>query len=301
MHNGSIGSLTTVFRIACTNALQYSLIVLQDLLDRLYLKYHGKDYLFSDPLEFVHRYQDPLDQEAVALVAALLAYGNVKQIRSSIEVVLERIHRLSEGPADFVRRLSDVGFLRKSRRSFSDFKHRFNIGADLIVLFQLLNRSWNEFGSLGAQFVSHLDPGDRNLGRALVQLMECWRGWAADRAEDSFYFFLTSPQDGSCCKRWCMFLRWMGRKDEVDPGLWTKKGALSSGFPQGRYLRSDQLIIPLDTHTGRITRSWKMTHRKNPDWQAALEVTEALRHFDDKDPVRFDFAICRLGMLGENG
>ncbi len=89
---------------------------LQPLLDRLQKHYHSQQFLSSDPLEFVHRYRDPWDQESVALVSALLAYGNVTQIRKSIESLLSRIHSVSRQPSEFVReRGTDVGSGSPSR------------------------------------------------------------------------------------------------------------------------------------------------------------------------------------------
>lgn len=123
----------------------------------------------------------------------------------------------------------------------------------------------------------------------------------------SFHFLLTAPQDGSVCKRWCMFLRWMGRKDALDPGLWAEAGglarensrssALAATISRGHHLRPEQLILPLDTHTGRISRYLGLTNRKTLHWAAALEITERLRQVDARDPVRFDFALARLGIL----
>jgi uncharacterized protein (TIGR02757 family) len=94
-----------------------------------------------------------------------------------------------------------------------------------------------------------------------------------------------------------MFLRWMGRRDGLDPGLWSEGGALAATLPEGRFLRPDQLIIPLDTHTGRISQYLELTRRKSLNWLAAVEVTEALKLCDPADPVRYDFAMSRLGIL----
>jgi uncharacterized protein (TIGR02757 family) len=88
-----------------------------------------------------------------------------------------------------------------------------------------------------------------------------------------------------------MLLRWMGRSDELDPGLWSK----SKFGEQG--LRTDQLVIPLDTHTGRISQALGLTKRRSLGWDAALEVTDKLRACDSDDPVRYDFALARLGIL----
>jgi uncharacterized protein (TIGR02757 family) len=258
--------------------------------------------LYSDPLEFVHRYEgDAWDQEAVALLAALLAYGNVRQIRASVEDALGRIARGGWTPAGFVRTLSERG-PALAEEVFRGWTHRFNVGEDLALLFWLLGRSWREHGSLGAHFLRGLEPGAPDIGPALDRLIHEWRAWrtefpAAPLGRDSFAYLLTAPGDGSCCKRWCMLLRWMGRKDGLDPGLWTENSPLASGFLEGRFLRAAQLVLPLDTHTGRISRYIGLTRRKTLGWKAALEITARLAKADPADPVRFDFALSRLGIL----
>jgi uncharacterized protein (TIGR02757 family) len=277
---------------------------LRILLGSLQQTYHQKTYLSSDPLEFVHRFEDPWDQETVALLAGLLAYGNVKQIRRSVEDALSRISSVSASPRAFVQSLGSPNGVKPAQQAFQGFVHRFNVGADLVLLFSVLARSWREHGSLGAHFVSKLDPRSQDVGDALNDLMLDWRSWAKTAypgsgrvAKGSFGYLLTAPQDGSCCKRWCMFLRWMGRKDELDPGLWTQGGALSHTFENGRWLKPSQLVIPLDTHTGRISQYLALTRRKSLGWLAALEVTDSLKVCDPEDPVRYDFALARLGIL----
>lgn len=270
-------------------------------LNRLYDRYHQQEYLVSDPLEFPHRFDDPFDQEAVALISALLAYGNVRQIRRSIEDLLFRIQKHPEydsSPARFVKSLLSTQGRAQGQRVLADFVHRFNVGQDVLVLFELLARSWREYGSLGAHFTAGLEPEAPNLTDALNRLIADWKKCAGSRVETSFSYFLTAPADGSCCKRWCMFLRWMGRKDDdVDLGLWSEKGKMRSTFRPGRFLKSHQLVMPLDTHTGRISQYLGLTQRKSLNWKAAVEVTEALKSCDAKDPVKYDFALCRLGIL----
>ena len=98
-------------------------------------------------------------------------------------------------------------------------------------------------------------------------------------------YFFSSPAGGSACKRLNLYLRWMVRHDPgLDLGLWTE-------VPPSR------LVIPLDTHVARIARYVGLSSRNTADWKMALEVTRALREFDPGDPVKYDFAICRLGIL----
>ena len=260
----------------------------------------------SDPLEFVHRYKDPWDQECVALLGAVLAYGNVKQIRKSVQAALDRMQAACPGgPAAFVRALgaesasagSAVGKESPAKDPFKGWIHRFNQGRDLTLLFKALARSWKEHGSLGAHFLSHLDPKAVHVGPALDALMKDWKRWEPGLGRGSASYLLTAPKDGSCCKRWCMFLRWMGRRDLLDPGLWTAASPLATGFPEGKALRSEQLVIPLDTHTGRISQYLGLTKRKSLNWKAAVEVTQRLKLCDPSDPTKYDFALARLGIL----
>ncbi len=268
---------------------------LKKFLNQLLKEFHQIDFLSSDPLEFVHRYpKDPWDQEAVALIAAVLAYGNVKQIRKSIQTALTKIHSISEGPKDFVVSLKRPAFQKKAYLEFQDFVHRFNSGYDLVSLLTLLSKSWSEYGSLGTHFVTHLHSDSTDIGYALDSLITEWKDWSRHRESSSFSYLMTSPRDGSCCKRWCMLLRWMGRKDHLDPGLWTKNSPL---LKEARSLEARQLVMPLDTHTGRISQYLGLTKRKSLNWKAALEVTEALKTVDPDDPTRYDFALSRLGIL----
>lgn len=269
---------------------------LRVFLNRLQKDFHRPQFLSSDPLEFAHRYPDPWDQEAIALPAALLAYGNVKQIRRSLEDAISRVHQISRGPQDFVLQLGKRSFLEKANQVFSNFVHRFNSGADLIQLWVLLNQSWSTYGSLGGHFLTHLKPEDPNIGSALSAMIADWRQ-SLRQWKTPFAFLISSPASGSCCKRWCMFLRWMGRKDEVDLGLWSQSSQLRDTFPKGRFLEPRQLVMPLDTHTGRISQYLGLTNRRTLNWQAALEVTESLKKIDPQDPTCYDFSLSRLGIL----
>ncbi len=271
---------------------------IQTFLQQIEKDYQRAQLLSSDPVEFVHHYSDPWNQEAVALLSAVLAYGQVRQIRKSIEDALGRISQMEESPRRFVSRLHEPDYLKKTLQLFDSWVHRFNTGPDVIRLFQLLNLSWKKYGSLGGHFLTHLEPHHATIEIALNRLIQDWKSVPSDfKVPESFHYLLTAPQDGSCCKRWCMLLRWMGRRDEVDPGLWTLDSPLQATFPMGRTLSASQLIMPLDTHTGRISQSLGLTRRKSLNWKAALDVTESFRAIDPLDPVRYDFALSRLGML----
>ncbi|NBU21018.1 TIGR02757 family protein [bacterium] len=274
------------------------MINLRQFLTQAENQYHRSQYLNSDPVEYVHHYSDPWDQEAVAVLCAALAYGNVKQIRRSIKLALSHITTLASSPQEFVRSLEQKPFKTRALREFKPFVHRFNTGEDVIHLYEALSLSWRKYQSLGGHFLTLLSPSDTTIEPALNTLLGTWKLWLGpQKTEGSTAFFLSSPKSGSACKRWCMFLRWMGRKDEIDLGLWTHTSPLRESFPSGHGLRAHQLIMPLDTHTARISQTLRLTQRKSADWKAALEVTATLKRMDPEDPIRYDFALSRLGIL----
>jgi uncharacterized protein (TIGR02757 family) len=252
--------------------------------------------LTSDPLEFPHRFADAWDQEAVALFAAVLAYGNVTQIRRSVEDLLGRIAGLGLGPAELIRSLETKEGEGNWQAAVRGFVHRFNVGADFALFGRLLARSWKIHGSFGAHLVARLPPKAPDFGEGLSRVFFDWGEWRKEftPAPPSFGYLLTPPNLGSACKRWCMLLRWMVRKDALDLGLWRTGSPLLGGRAG---LEPHQLVMPLDTHTGRISRYIGLTDRKVLGWKAAREITDRLRECDPEDPVKYDFALARLGIL----
>jgi len=88
---------------------------------------------------------------------------------------------------------------------------------------------------------------------------------------------------GSACKRLLMYLRWMVRKDEVDPGGW-------EGIPPSK------LLVPVDTHMHRIARKLRFTRRKQANLATVREITAAFRKIVPDDPARYDFTLTRFGI-----
>ena len=257
-------------------------------LESLYRKYNRLDYLKTDPLEFLHRFQNPLEQEGVGLVSALLAYGQVRQIRTSVERAIGLMQEQYGSPSEAFF-AEGKGFAAKNK----NWVHRFTTADHLESLMRFVGRRWKSHGSLGAAFLQGLEPGAKNIAVALDTFLES--------KDAEIPFLMTRPSRGSVCKRWCMFLRWMGRKDDLDPGLWTESSPLRSTFGN-RALSSSQLVFPLDTHTARWSRDQGLLTRKALHWRSAIEVTEVFRRIDPADPIKYDFAICRSGMLnGKEG
>ncbi|WP_291315836.1 TIGR02757 family protein [Desulfuromonas sp.] len=245
----------------------------------------GAGFLANDPLEYPRRYSHPRDREVAAFISAALAYGRVASIRNSLETLFAL---MGSSPARFVADFDP----RRDGARLAGFKHRFNTGRDIACLCWLLRGMLEEAGSLEGFFRAGDDPGSPDIGPGLAAF--CRRALALDVSplygrpdlpvEAGVRYFFPSPQGGSACKRLCMFLRWVCRPDDgLDLGLWT-------GVAPSR------LVVPLDTHTARISRLLGLSRRKGPGWKMALEVTESLRRLDPTDPVRYDFALAHLGI-----
>jgi uncharacterized protein (TIGR02757 family) len=246
----------------------------KETLDQLYTFYNRREFIHPDPLEFVHQYADPIDREVVGMVASSLAYGRVHQILKSVSRVLNRV---GESPSKFVLEHS-LGSIRKV---FKDFRHRFTGGDQLAALLYALKRVIQRHGSLQACFVAHCDHNDDTIIPALTGFVQ----ELGAETSSEMTMLLPSPRKGSACKRLNLFLRWMVRSDDVDPGGWVA-------------VEPSKLVVPLDTHMHRIGLDARLTCRKQADMQTALEMTQAFKAIVPQDPVRYDFALTRLGIRG---
>ena len=223
-----------------------------------------------DPLELVRRYDDPLDQEVAGLLAAAFAYGRADIVVANVGRVLDAM-----APSPFAYLQSfDAG---DARKRFAGFAHRFHKTRDLVSLLSRIADAIREHGSLGALFEKCYDAGDADIGPALARFV-------GEIRIPSLNYLLTSPDDGSACKRMNLYLRWMVRRTSPDLGLWT-------------FVDPAKLVVPLDTHVHRIAAFLGLSRRKTADWKTAREITDRLAVLDRSDPVRYDFAICRLGIL----
>jgi uncharacterized protein (TIGR02757 family) len=243
-------------------------------LEAHYRAYNRREYVHPDPLEFLYRDKDPADQEITGLIAACLAYGRVNQILASVSRVLE----VMESPRSFLERTPAEGIARM----FGWFVHRFTTGRELSALLVGIKRALGARGSLEKLYRSGADRRDETVLPALARFV----GELRSHAGSALPSLLPSPADGSACKRLNLFLRWMSRKDAVDPGPW-------------KSVHPSKLIVPLDTHMHRIARSLGLTERRQADMKTALEITSGFRQIRPEDPVRYDFSLTRLGLNPE--
>jgi uncharacterized protein (TIGR02757 family) len=244
----------------------------------------------NDPVDFVHAYAQTEDRELVALVAANLAFGNVKAIRMKVADLLRRI-----GPSPAVA-ADDPAALEAA---LDGWKHRVFKGEDVAKLLIGARRIQREEGSLGQAFARALRDADRTapsehegLREALATFCDHIRkagglplpGESSKTDRRGPVNLLSNARAGGGAKRLLLFLRWMVRPaDGIDLGLWP--------------VAARRLLMPVDVHIHKLSRNLGFTKRADVSWKTAVEITQALARYDETDPTRYDFSLCHMGMV----
>lgn len=247
---------------------------LKTYLEELYGRLNHRSFVHPDPLSFLYAYWKQQDLEMVGMLASSLAFGRVAQILSSVSQVLA----LLPDPADAVRSSSR----RELERKFSGFKHRWATGREVAALLYGVGQLQGRYGTLEDCLLTHYRDGHSTVIPALGGMV----AELEDISGITGSCLTPDPSGPSACKRHHLFLRWMVRRDDVDPGPWER-------VPAGK------LVVPLDVHMHRICTGFGFTSRKQADGKAALEVTARFREMVPDDPVRYDFALTRLGIRND--
>ncbi len=218
-----------------------------------------------DPLLVASRHND----ETIALVCALFGYGNAKQIVAFLETL------------DFSLLHADEDTVQKAlARKY----YRFQKGEDIAALFIALRRLGMEV-SIESVFYEGYRKAHSVLEGLRVLIAKLYALYPYESDGYRFLLGIPPPEKLSACgtyKRYMMYLRWMVRNEGVDLGLW-------------RRVDKAHLLMPLDTHTFRVSRNLGLLKRKSCDMKAVMELTESLRRFDSTDPIKYDFALYRIG------
>lgn len=252
---------------------QFSEPVQPAFLAGLYDRYNNPSWIYPDPLAVVLEYSDPADMETAGIICAALALGTVKAIMTACRTVLGM---LGPQPASGLAALGDDDLAR----SMSAFRYRFFGPQDLSSFLSGVRRLRQSYGSLEDAFLSVMDPPALDYAGAASRFVQLLASaspgpWRANLFPD--------PERGSAAKRVFLYLRWMIRKDAVDPGPWSRVS------PAG-------LVIPLDTHMAAACRCLGLLGRTQTDLRAAREATAAFRVMHPDDPVRYDFCLTRPGI-----
>ena len=244
----------------------------REKLNALYTRMNVRSYASPDPIEVLYRYSDPIDQEVMGLVSASLAYGRVAHILNNVQKVADA---LGEHPASRLMDSTPAQLLKR----LAGFQHRWTREEEMVALLLGMRRVLRNHASLGACFLAGYRADDETILPALVI-------WTQALLRADCPSLLANPASGSACKRLLMYLRWMVRKDEIDLGLWTTVPAA-------------KLLVPLDTHMFNICRKLKLTQRKQANLKTAVEVSRGFARIAPDDPVRYDFALTRLGIRAD--
>ncbi len=247
----------------------------KDLLEAVYYRYHKKEFIHPDPLEFVLKYDRPGDMEIAGLIASSFATGRVNSILDTVSKILHPFPSLKEDL--LVAERGDLEHL------FGDFRYRFYSSESLVDFLSGIRETVIKYGSLENCFLAGYSGRSDGSGiERLLRGLSLLAGSIGEGAGSSRRV-LPDPGKGSALKRLNMFLRWMIRRDEIDPGPWSS-------------LSPSILIIPLDTHIMQLSRILGFTSRNQSDLRTAVGITEVLRTFDSDDPVKYDFSLSRLGI-----
>lgn len=246
---------------------------LKTKLDCLYEQYNRFEYIDPDPLLFVHHYKRRADREVAGFVGACFAYGRVEMIMKTVRSVLGE---LGLEPGVTVNNSCD----RDLKHRFAGFRYRFASETHLVNLLMGLKRVNTQFGSLENCFIKGQKAEDETVLSGLRFLSDHIRG------SRKIGHLLADPNKTSACKRSHLFLRWMVRKDRVDPGCWESVPAA-------------KLIVPIDRHMHTAGTLLGFTKRKNADVKTALEITEGFKKLNPDDPVKYDFCLTRFGIRRE--
>lgn len=242
-------------------------------LDEKVERFNRRDFIKDDPIQIPHRFTFKEDIEISAFLAATIAWGQRVTIINNANRLIEW---MDNAPSDFIRNHSP-----QDRQVFSSFVHRTFNGDDAQFFLASLQNIYLYHDGLESVFSKGLKKSD--VGAAIGQFRDVFFELEhLSRTQKH----VSNPSKGSSAKRLNMFLRWMVRQDKnrVDFGLWK---SISPG----------KLMLPLDIHTGNVSRKLGILERKQNDWKAVEEVTNALVKMDPEDPIKYDFALFGLGAI----
>ncbi len=245
---------------------------LRTILEEAYDRYARPDFVQDDPIQVPRHFTRREDAESIGFITATIAWGQRKTI---IANAWKLARAMDERPHQFIMHAD-----KDDLRLLEKFVHRTFNGADLRQFILSIRHLYTTYGGMEAAFLDGEGPVD--MGTAIPLFRRRFFEVAHDPRTLKH---VADPARGSHAKRINMYLRWMVRSADrgIDLGLWKR-------------IRPAQLMMPLDVHTGRIARMLGLLARKQDDWRAVEELTEALRGFDPMDPVRFDIALFGMGV-----
>jgi len=227
------------------------------------------------------------NHDLAILTCALFSYGNAKQI----------VKFLKKLPFHLIDRPVNE---KNIRDSLEDLKYRFQSNEDIVQWFLLLqkirqkekeiqqhtnalNNSHKPKESFLKNKMMEFYQEDHNIVNVIQKTIFLLHSLIDYESRGLNFLIGSNKPTNSPLKRWNMFLRWMVRKDNIDLGYWEND------------FKTSDLVMPLDTHTFNLGKKFKLISRKSYDLKAAIELTNSLKKFDENDPLKYDFALYRIG------
>ncbi len=244
-----------------------------ELLESRYDLYNRPSFIETDPIVVPHSYTKKEDIEIAAFLTATIAWGNrTSIIKNAKDIML----LMDESPYDFT-----INTNEKELKTFTKYVHRTFNSDDCTCFVLALKNIYKKHGGLEKLFTNKIKQSNYSVMDAIGEVRKVFFKLShLPRTEKHF----ADPSRNSAAKRINMFLRWMVRDDNrgVDFGLW-------------KQIPTDKLICPLDVHSGNVARKLDLLSRRQNDRRNVEELMEALKIYDAKDPVKYDFALFGLG------
>lgn len=241
------------------------------LLEEKHDQFNRKSFIESDPISIPHLFTKKQDIEIAGFIAATIAWGQRKTIINNAHKFVELMEM---SPYDFI-----VNHTEKDLVKFDDFKHRTFNNVDAKYFIKALQHIYKYKGGLEAILSNSPSNMQLNISNFKTIFFELEHPNRTTK-------HVSDPLKNSAAKRINMFLRWMVRNDKrgVDFGVWEN-------------INPKNLMCPLDVHSGNVARKLGLLKRKQNDWRAVVELTDKLKEFDEKDPVKYDFSLFGLGVF----
>jgi len=246
---------------------------LKEFLEAKVDQYNHPQFLESDPIQIPHRFSKKADIEISAFLTATIAWGNRKSIINNAERMMEL---LDNSPYDFV-----LNHTEDDLEKLSGFVHRTFNGVDFNYFIRSLKNIYQNHTGLENVFAQNTTS--ESTQPAISAFKETFFELPHQTRTTKH---VSDPLKGSAAKRINMFLRWMVRDNStgVDFGIWN---SISPAL----------LSCPLDVHSGNVARKLQLLKRRQNDAKALVELDKSLRKLDQKDPVKYDFALFGLGVF----
>lgn len=256
---------------------------LKTLLEEVLTKFPPTQRISADPIQFQRKFfdmgRDPIEIEAVALFSAMLSYGSAAQFTKKIAAIIQACNE------KFLKLITN-----KPQKDFPWVAYRMSTSDEIAIFAYSIGNVIKKYGSIKKAFLNgynktkHTIDGLSSLRNAIYEEAEK----QISPLPHGIKHLLPDPAAGGACKRWHMFLRWMVRGDDgVDVGIWND------------IVSPSELLIPLDVHISKISRNLGLTERKCDDWKTSVEISEKLKECCPEDPIKYDFALCHLGIGGK--